>query len=239
MTRRSVQERLIRAHLRQTLLAEGDVVPAAFLLCPNEGRMVEMARCATCGHCSKLFVDEHTLAPFLTCDLPAEHCRWPAGPGAPRVSEALRGEVFCLHPDADLRSCATLFRRLRLDRATVIEDDGAPVGALSRRDLAEAIQQVRASCAHEAAAKRRGRVGEILSGRSVREVMRPGALTVADDTSLGRAAGLILASNQDEVIVVDALGRMVGVLSTRDILRFLAEESPPPSPGRRAPLRAL
>ncbi len=224
MHRSGVQGEAIRAHVRRTLTPKGELVPVAFVRCPREARMVEMTRCATCGHCAELFVEEATQTPVLSCQLsPAARPRSRAGssprPGARSVGEALERETICLEPDVDLKTCAAIFRRFRLGRAPVLDADGGLLGTLSRGRLAAELRRARASCHPGSGGDRRARVAERLSARRVGDVLEPAGATVSDAAPLARAAALLLEAHQDELIVLDERGQVVGAISAREMHR--------------------
>jgi CBS domain-containing protein len=55
----------------------------------------------------------------------------------------------------------------------------------------------------------------------VADVMMPLAITLDDDATVGHAAALMAAEDMHHVMIV-AEGRLVGVVSTMDVTRWLA-----------------
>jgi CBS domain-containing protein len=70
------------------------------------------------------------------------------------------------------------------------------------------------------------------SGATVGAVMTTPAVSVAESTSLEHVAELLTQQRIRRLPVVDASGRLVGVVSRRDVLRWAASRVP--EPGRRA-----
>jgi CBS domain-containing protein len=66
----------------------------------------------------------------------------------------------------------------------------------------------------------------MVRGRSAREAMATRFETLAPNDSLRRAAELLLDSHQQDFPVIDAWGRVVGVLSRSAILQGLAHQAP-------------
>ena len=67
---------------------------------------------------------------------------------------------------------------------------------------------------------------------SVRDVMSRPVVTIGPDETIGRAAGLMLASRASCLPVLDG-ERLVGLLTTADLLRALAAGEGAATPGRR------
>lgn len=128
-------------------------------------------------------------------------------------------ELYMSQPVHAVESSSPLsdaYKKLRAHRVSslAVVDSGKPVGVLSRTDLL--------------------RVGRLESGRSpksallilpdkrVRDAMTHAIVTVPPDASIKEAARRMVADGLHRVFVVDK-GRLVGVLSTKDVMLAVSE----------------
>lgn len=58
-------------------------------------------------------------------------------------------------------------------------------------------------------------------GMSVQDVMTPNPMTITPDTSIAQAATLMLDKRINRLPVVDATGKLVGIITRNDLLRAL------------------
>jgi CBS domain-containing protein len=100
-----------------------------------------------------------------------------------------------------------------LSGAPVVDDEGVPVGFVSKTDLV-----------------RHGVTPE----RHVSDIMTPMSLTVHEDQSVSKASALMAYEGIHRLPVVDGSGRVVGLLSSLDVLHWLACKSGDPVPAPRS-----
>jgi hypothetical protein len=117
---------------------------------------------------------------------------------ANRIAEVMNGEVLCFEPDAPARTALELMLTLGVTTAPVIDERGHPIGVTSMRELA--------------LAKPHALLAEHLRGPAL--VARP-------DTSLTEGARLLDEADVHHLVVVDEDGRLVGFVSSLDLLRGL------------------
>jgi len=91
--------------------------------------------------------------------------------------------------------------------APVVDDRGVPIGIISKSDLV--------------------RDQFLLGGgnKRVSEVMMPAAFTLPETASIYEAAALMAERHVHRVPVVAEDGRVVGIVSSLDVLRFVAGEN--------------
>jgi CBS domain-containing protein len=133
----------------------------------------------------------------------------------------MHAPVHSLSPSDRLADAARLFEQRGISSAPVV-DDGKIVGVISRTDL---LREGRL----EASGPTRSLV---LPDRSIAEVMSVGAVTVKPDARVARAAAWLVHGRIHRVFVEQG-DALLGVLSTKDILRALADEHV------RTPIREL
>jgi CBS domain-containing protein len=114
--------------------------------------------------------------------------------------------IICVGPDASVLDAIRLMAERDVGAVVVMQDDQL-TGILSERDCARKLE---------------------LEGRTAREtpvraIMTAEVVTVAPDTSVDQCRKLMAAHRIRHLPVCDG-GRVVGVLSTRDVLEDVIEE---------------
>ncbi len=87
----------------------------------------------------------------------------------------------------------------------VIDDDGNPLGIVTRADV---LEEDEAEYDGEATAE---------------ELMRRAPITVTPTTPVAEAARLMTKQRVHHLLVVDGAGRLVGMVTTFDVVRWVAE----------------
>ena len=114
--------------------------------------------------------------------------------------------------DATIEEAETLMRDFRISGLPVVNDEGRLAGVVSQTDLLYlAVPSVRALIRHRD------------SGIRIGEVMSVPAVTVAVDATLADAARIMDRRHLHRLVVIDAEGRPVGVLSSMDYVALAAE----------------
>ena len=104
--------------------------------------------------------------------------------------------------------------------AVLVEEHGTLVGIFTERDLMSRLDHADALWQHVI----------------VRDVMTPDPIVIRPDDSLAEALRRLLAGKRRHLPVVDDAGKVLGLLSIRDILGFVASKFPeemvnlPPNP---------
>ncbi len=117
------------------------------------------------------------------------------------VREVCKGPVVTCDPDTEVVAAARLMDERGIS-GVVAEENGVPVGVFTDRDLRRLV----------------ARAGGQLGGVRVREAMHSPVLTVSDHAPAYEAVYLMARHNIHRLLVVDATGRMVGVITGTDIL---------------------
>lgn len=131
------------------------------------------------------------------------------------VSEWMTPDPVTVSPDAILFEVQALFRRHRCRHVPVVGEDGRPVGIVSDRDVLEVVSPF-VDTASEAERDKR------TIERPVRELMTPAPHTAAASTPLAEAAERMVTDVISSLLVIDEAGRLVGILTARDVLRASA-----------------
>jgi CBS domain-containing protein len=102
--------------------------------------------------------------------------------------------------------------RKRLGCVPVIEDFGRPIGMITRVDLVEQL------------------LGAGARPTTANELMLPLAITLGERATVAHAAALMATEDVHHLPIVDSGGRLIGIVSSLDIVRWLATQLPKPSP---------
>ena len=94
--------------------------------------------------------------------------------------------------------------------AVLVEEDGALVGIFTERDLLNRIDYNDALWSHVV----------------VRDVMTPHPMVIRPDDSLSEALRRLTQGHRRHLPVVDERGHVLGLISIRDVLTYIAERFP-------------
>lgn len=133
---------------------------------------------------------------------------------AETAAELMAPDPVSLREDASLEEAVSFFSDRRYSAAPVIDEAGRPVGVLSLSDL---LVHARESARSPFAPAGAGEGG----GVRACDLMTPDVLAVSPATPAGEVVANLLALRVHHLFVVDGDGSLVGVISTRDVLRHL------------------
>jgi CBS domain-containing protein len=135
----------------------------------------------------------------------------PAWPDPVPVKAWMTRPAVTIRAAAPVREAAALMKARTIRHLPVVDDADRLVGIVTDRDLRQIVFD-------PAIQDRLGEVAEILEGLTVREVMTWGVVTVTPATGIRQAARLMHEQKIGALPVV-ADGRVVGMLTERDVLR--------------------
>ena len=144
-----------------------------------------------------------------------------------KARDVMTREIVCLNQDADLHECEKLLLDRGISGAPVVDEEGRLLGVLSKTDI---VSHHFASGEEEEGDERSLRV-EKTAGSHVfeynspraRDLMSPVPCTAGESCTLGALAALMVR-RQVHRIVITRNERVVGIVSTMDILRAIATE---------------
>jgi CBS domain-containing protein len=128
------------------------------------------------------------------------------------VAEHMSAGPISVTASATLETLEAVLQRHRISGCPVVDHAGAPIGVVSRTDLLKA--------ARPGEHTPRGQI-LALPDATVGDIMERNLVTVAPRDPLSRATRRMVRHRVHRVLVVDD-GRLVGVLSTRDVMAALA-----------------
>lgn len=188
-----------------TLEREGDRwVPMA--VCPRRLTVLSVSECGGCQHFAGLCINPSSGTPFMRCSFNEAPFFEPAGEHAssgPAIADLMTRAPVCIGLDARLSdvlleplSCA--------QAAAVVDDDGRPIGLLTRADVLERLH------------------GDSACTALVRDVMLSPTFMVSADAPSTQVAALMAFEQIQNVLVVGASGELVGLVGALDFARWLA-----------------
>lgn len=122
------------------------------------------------------------------------------------VTEVMTRDVTSARRDLLLSPLVSLFVQNRIGCVPIVDERGCPVGIVTKLDL---VEQMLAA-------------GSEAAPRTADDVMMPIALTLGTHATVAHAAALMSSEDVHHVPIVDEDGILVGVISTMDIVRWLA-----------------
>lgn len=155
----------------------------------------------------------------------------PRGPAeATPVSDLMTRDVVTVEPDLAVDALTAIFLERGISGAPVVDTKGHPVGIVSKTDVLRDQLFSGESVGFTPVELRRGGIRAPLdpglhvqdSGPTVRDVMTPLAFAMPEDASIARASALMALEGVHRVVVVDPRGKVSGILSSLDVLRWLA-----------------
>jgi CBS domain-containing protein len=130
------------------------------------------------------------------------------GPGTAELLTAgsiMTRTPFCIREDVGVSAIADLLLERGFGAVPVVDADGRALGVVSKTDL---LRHQHAGLPGDATAT---------------DIMMPMVFAVDQTTSLGDAAALMAGEGVHRLPVVDASGRVVGILSSLDLVRWLGQ----------------
>ena len=117
-------------------------------------------------------------------------------------------DVICVASDLPIEKLEDLLLERGIGGVPVTDADGRPIGMVSKTDLVELRRkdpEHRKKC--------------------VGDIMMHMAFCLGANETVAKAAGLMAFEGMHRVVVVGEDGRVIGLVSTLDVLRWLARES--------------
>ncbi len=124
------------------------------------------------------------------------------------VRRVMSREVVCAREDLDVGALVDLMVRRRIGCVPVVDERGRPIGMITKTDVVE--QQLAAMLHHAPPAATAG------------ELMMPLAITLDEHATVAHAAAMMAIEDFHHVAIVSEGGALIGVVSTMDIVRWLA-----------------
>ncbi len=149
-------------------------------------------------------------------------------PATVTAAEVMSRDVRSVPPDAPLRNVIELLDG-KIYRALPVVEDGRQVGMITNQDLTSrggllARVELPAALPPEERASALSRIEK--EGKTAREVMTKDPVTVQQDVPVSAVGALMAQRRLKRLPVVDASGKLTGVISRLDLLRTVAQGAP-------------
>lgn len=128
-----------------------------------------------------------------------------------KISELMQTDVQTVPLDAVVNDAVVSLAESHVSGLGVVDQGGRLVGVISTTDILASEEE-----AEDQAAR-----AMLFEGTLVRDLMTPRPMTIAPDAAVKQAAQEMLYADVHRLFVVDG-DRMVGVISTTDIVRAVA-----------------
>jgi acetoin utilization protein AcuB len=140
------------------------------------------------------------------------------------VKDVMTRDPFSIDPDVPLGTAMDVMRARAVRHLPVVDEAGQLIGIITDRDLRQACFAPTLAEYLSAGARRSvQQVGQTLADLKVREFMTWGVVTVHPDASLAHAA-LIMSERRVGSLPVIENGKLVGMLTERDLLEALSKQ---------------
>lgn len=215
------------------------------VFCPRHGEVVSLSECRKCEWCHGLSVDPTDRDSFLRCsfqgaaapapgprDLGAQTSAQDMDARNTAVAEIMTTPVRCATPELTIESLTSLLLEQAISAVPVVDGSGKAIGIVSKTDLlrryyddadASDVVNARITDATEATLELGpGFHMEQLTRGTVADVMTGLVYTVSMETSIARVSALMAYEGVHRIVVTAQGGVAVGIVSSLDILRWLA-----------------
>jgi CBS-domain-containing membrane protein len=152
------------------------------------------------------------------------------------VAQAMEKVSFQVGPDMDLIELVSLFTDMGAHAVPVVDARGQPIGVISKTDVLSELYErrvaTRLSSGVHAAVPPKAPPGDTNRPSRTGDVMTPLSIVVTEETPLAKAIALIAYKQVHPLPVLDDQGQVAGILSSMDVLRWLARNDGQQDPGR-------
>ncbi len=223
------------------LSGDGETSELRRVHCPAHDRTVSLEQCLSCADGGGVTHDAVVRIDYVSC----RHAG--AGVGARRqearataegtpVSTVMTRDVLAVRPDVGLEALTDALLERGYGGAPVVDRDGRPIGVVSRTDVLEHrlaagdTGEAMAKGAHVSRGQYRVELGPGIHAEpppddSVADAMTRAALTLPENAPIARAAALMAGRGIHRAIVVSDDGKLSGIVTTSDIVRWVAERA--------------
>lgn len=146
------------------------------------------------------------------------------------VSEVMSRSVVSLAPDTRVESVSKMFLERGISSAPVVDENWHPIGMISKTDLLRGIMDA-------GGVQQEPPAGEAEHGEGhtrVRDITMPQVLSLHEEAPISVAAALMAYEGVHRLPIVASSGEVVGVISTLDIIRWVARCTDLEVPGEAA-----
>ncbi|HYV65559.1 MAG TPA: CBS domain-containing protein [Myxococcales bacterium] len=217
----------LQVRSRQVVLAGGASVAELTVYCPFRQRSLRLEECEECAAYDgtaegtggePIAIACTRLSPAAQVPQVAETVAQGALERTP-VSRIMARHVICVQGDMTLRDLAAILVRRRISGMPVVDDEFRPLGIVSKSDLIRySVEEGRGDAAET------DDIGD--AGGCVARVMTPAVATLGERASVLEAAAIMAEQRIHRLPIVGRDGRIVGVVSSLDVLAWISRDLP-------------
>lgn len=178
--------------------------------CPQRQQSTLLARCCSCAHLGSISASTGGPERFVLCEaaepgLP--HGRVDVAEAAVRVrlGDVIGVETTCVRSDLKVGSVTDLLLTRGLRAVAVVDAHRRLLGVVTKANVLRGA--------------RKGRIRP----KTAADVMTPLAQGLPDDAPVAHAISLMASEDRHEVPIVDSNGLVVGMITSTDALRWIAQ----------------
>jgi predicted transcriptional regulator len=151
---------------------------------------------------------------------------------SPPVTACMTREVFGFAPETSLEVAGRLLYSKHITGAPVLDRDGQPVGVVTAKDLVDPDRRRSpergTATVYRLTADGRDQLdgGKVASPGRVADVMTRYVIAVGPEATIQQAMKLMTCDDIHRVLVIGAAKRIIGIVSSMDILRALLSSAP-------------
>lgn len=220
------------------------------VFCPKRTAVVPISDCRACPHCTGLSIDTSDGDSFLRCNFaaPSSHVfdQQPAEAGEEERPEATVGDLMttpvrCVTKDISAEKLLRILLEDGISAVPVINAEGRPIGIVSKTDLLR--EQLRGGLPDELVSSTAADGGAVdvdsasrpdpMKAMTVAELMTPFAFSLPIDAPASLACALMSYEAVHRIAVTEKDGMVIGILSSLDVMRWIAVERGYTVPPRR------
>ena len=226
----------LRILRQETRSAAGQAIELT-VFCPRRQRTLPIDKCADCEYCNGYSFDQSGRDSFLSCvyqfSAPAISKAYEPSTKVTTVGDIMERDVVGVSAESTLEEITRLLLERGISGVPVVDGDSRPIGIVSKTDLLRKQHEEPDTLETDPLRVRTegGYYVELGQGfhldrirkEKVTEVMTPVVATANSAMPVPYAAGLMTAAGVHRLVVVSDQGRVVGLLSSMKVLRWLAE----------------
>ncbi len=141
-----------------------------------------------------------------------------------KVQDVMTPHVVTVRPSEQFKNIVQILRTSRIGAVPVVDVSERVVGVVSETDLLPKEEPFGAITHHFFESKASRQLRRKVAGFVAADLMTTPAITVSPETDLREAARMLVERQVNHLPVVDAEGKLVGIVSRSDVLSVFARE---------------
>lgn len=231
--------RLLEIRNLHVVFGDGRTADFRTVRCPAKGRAVALDECLACAEGGGVAEGPRARSAYVSCGATTGEPARAGGAataGHAPVHAVMTGDVLAVGSDVSLEVLSDILLERGIGGAPVVDSEGRPVGMVSKTDLLgerllagdteEALGPgLHASRGHYRVELGPGVHAEALPRATVGDAMTHASVTIAETAPVAQAAALLTMRGIHRLPVVSEDGRVTGLVTSSDVVRWLAEQS--------------